>query len=227
MADNPPPHLSDEAQENLTAALSAVVDGQASSEQLGLVMKAWGSDAALRTQWANFQLAGETLRSPEQLLLGASSDEEFLGQLRTRMAKEPVVLAPAAWPSHANEASGHVSPATGKSAHLRQWLGPAAMAASFVFLMSGLVSFIRSNDSSGLDEGATLASANMLAAQTVASAETPHWPLDTAWSTPTGFVPVATGAVRPAESQKTYAMSGAGFADSAVMMPVVMSPVRP
>jgi len=227
MADKPPTYLSDATQESLSAALSAVADGQASPEQLGLVMKTWGSDADLRTRWAHFQLAGEVLRSPEQPMVGGSSDDEFLKQWRARMVQEPVVLAPASWPSHAKESSVQAVQSHGKSARFTQWMGPAAMAASFVFLMSGLVSFIRSNDSSGADGNATLASAHALAAQTVASAETPHWPLDTAWSTPAGFVPVATGAVRPVPPANTYAMSGSGFADSAVMMPVALSPIRP
>lgn len=229
MADKPPHHLSIETQEALTSALSAVADGQASSEQLALVMQAWRTDADLRAQWADFQLVAQALRHPEQTMLGGSSDETFLNDLRTRMAQEPVVLAPALWPAPvtASAGAGKGDQMHGKSARGMQWLGPAAMAACFVFLMSGLVSFIRSNDAAGLQGNVQIAAGGAETERTMAGAEAPHWPLETAWSTPAGFVPVATGSVRPEATYSAYAITGTEPEDSAVMMPASLSRALP
>lgn len=226
MADKTQTHFSDEARATLTAALSAIADGRASKAQLDGVMGAWTNDPVLRAQWTHFQLAGEALRSPEQPMLGTSTDEVFLSRFRTQMAQEPVVLAPGAWPSENDQTAGQRAQVSSKLRWLTPWVGSVAMAASFVFLMSGLVSFIRTDDATQMGRSATLAS-TVVSAQMVASTETPKWPLETAWSTPTGFIPVATGTVRPVPRQTAYAMSGTSFSDSAMMMPVVMSSIQP
>lgn len=121
----------------MSEELSALVDGQASSAQLDEVLSAWSAHPDLRAQWSTYHVAGEVMRSADAAsVITGSSDDDFLGHLRQKLATEPVVLAPAA-----------LALPTVAAPRARRWVGPMAMAASFVLLMSGLVTFIQDNGS--------------------------------------------------------------------------------
>lgn len=100
------------------AWLSALVDGQA--DGLDEACSRWRDDAGLRRDWHTYQLIGDVMRS-EDLATRPAHDAAFLAGLRLRLAREPVVLAPA--------------PAKRRQA----WLVPAAAAAGFVVVAGVLV----------------------------------------------------------------------------------------
>ena len=107
--------------------LSALVDGEAASEDVAQLCAAWRSDAELRRSWHAYQLIGDVLRS-DDLACAPARDEQFLQRLRARMAGEPVVLAPQPAPSPM---------AAGRT--VRRWRAGAAVAAGFVAVAGVLV----------------------------------------------------------------------------------------
>jgi sigma-E factor negative regulatory protein RseA len=145
------------ADAHVSEALSALADGQADDAQMARALSAWREDPQARSHWQAIHLTGDALRSADLPLAGGSSDDAFLARMRERMAGEPVVLAPAALaPTLAPAAAVPgvaVSVASVASLRRRTWAGPLAMAASFVFLMSGLVALVQ--DNSGAIGGAT------------------------------------------------------------------------
>ena len=122
-------------------ALSALVDGQARPDELSQILQAWKGDADTRAAWRDYQFVGDVMRSAE-LAQGTDSDR-FLQNFRTRLAEEPVVLAPAA----ARALEPRVEPFPHAPAAVpavalrrRAWLGPAAVAAGFVMVVGAMVS---------------------------------------------------------------------------------------
>lgn len=99
--------------------LSALADGEARA--VDPACKAWREDAESRRAWHAYQLIGDVMRS-EDLARPAARDADFLATLRTRLAAEPVVLAPAA-------------PAQRR----RPWALPLTAAAGFVVVAGVLV----------------------------------------------------------------------------------------
>jgi sigma-E factor negative regulatory protein RseA len=71
--------------------LSALADGEPDALEGGC--SAWRDDAGARAAWHAYHLIGDVLRSDELAAPGAR-DAAFLAALRTRLAAEPVVLAP-------------------------------------------------------------------------------------------------------------------------------------
>ncbi len=103
--------------------LSALADGELGEAQVSLACMHWRSDAALRSSWHAYQLIGDVLRS-EDLGTAPGRDAGFLAALRSRLADEPVVLAPLA-----------VAAETSVLAERRvrwSWRAPLAVAAGFV-----------------------------------------------------------------------------------------------
>jgi len=115
----------------ISELLSAVADGEASTDDVAAACTAWSRDPQARAAWHGYQLIGDVLRS-EDLGPSAAGDAAFLAALRTRMAAEPVVLAPqaAALPQRADAPRG-----------LRtwRWAAPAAVAASVMVATGWLV----------------------------------------------------------------------------------------
>ena len=115
-------------------SLSAAADGEA--DAVGPACRAWAEDADARASWHAYHLIGDVMRSSE-LASEAGRDAAFLSRLHSRLADEPVVLAPPARPS----------------LRFAAWRVPAAMAAGFA-LAAGValvVSLSRpSGESSGL-----------------------------------------------------------------------------
>jgi sigma-E factor negative regulatory protein RseA len=103
--------------------MSALADGQAS--ELARACGLWRDDADSRRAWHTYHLIGDVLRSDE-LASTPARDAAFLAGLRTRLAAEPVVLAP----------QPRVDPPAGRR---QVWLVPAAMAAGFVAVAGVLV----------------------------------------------------------------------------------------
>jgi sigma-E factor negative regulatory protein RseA len=88
MAERP---LNDEPRQRL----SALLDGECGIDAAEALCRAWRDDASLRESWHAYNLIGDVLRS-EDLAHPVDRDQAFLATLRTRLAEEPVVLAPAA-----------------------------------------------------------------------------------------------------------------------------------
>ena len=104
------------AEDALNEALSAVMDGRATSAEWSLVNAAWAQDPGLRARWALWHAAGDGLRSVE-LPARHRAPEALLDALHAQM---PAPAAPGARRS--------------------EWLAPLAVAASFVMLALGIVS---------------------------------------------------------------------------------------
>lgn len=103
--------------------LSAAVDGD--EQALDRACAAWRSDAQTRATWHTYHLIGDAMRSSE-LANRPAHDEAFLATLRTRLAAEPVVLAPQPLPAAARRTPG-------------AWRVPAAVAAGFAVVAGVLV----------------------------------------------------------------------------------------
>jgi sigma-E factor negative regulatory protein RseA len=101
--------------------ISALVDGEADAVQAGCEL--WRNDTQARDHWHTYHLIGDVLRS-DDLATSPARDAAFLASLRTRLAKEPTVLAP----KPANQPARRVA-----------WLVPAAAAAGFAAVAGVLV----------------------------------------------------------------------------------------
>jgi sigma-E factor negative regulatory protein RseA len=102
--------------------LSSLVDGEAGRERLEQASQEWRRNVDLRRDWHAYHLIGDVMRSDE-LSASPQRDAAFLQALRTRLAEEPVPLAPEPLPPR---------PAVTTSASSgRRWLMPVAAAAGF------------------------------------------------------------------------------------------------
>lgn len=105
--------------------LSRLLDGDVSAQDVEDSCRQWQRDEQARATWHRYQMIGDVLRSDE-LASHAARDARFLAGLRTRLAAEPVPLAPA-------PLEPRTLPATRQSrVSTRRWLVPAAMAAGFM-----------------------------------------------------------------------------------------------
>lgn len=105
-------------------SMSALMDGRLDGASLDSAFSAWRSDAKARECWHAYHLIGDVLRSDE-LAAQPARDEAFLVGLRSKLAAEPVPLAP------------------GRPQGERGWrqrlVAPAAVAAGFVAVAGVLV----------------------------------------------------------------------------------------
>lgn len=139
--------------------LSALMDGELDDAAVMLACAGWRDEAEARASWHAYQLIGDVLRS-EDLASSARRDAEFLGAIRSRLAAEPVVLAPPA--GRASEAPAGL-PAQqvmgARRSARRSWMAPSAVAAGFVAI-AGAVLLTRGPAPALLaDPGANLAQA--------------------------------------------------------------------
>ena len=102
--------------------LSALADGDAQAVEKAC--RQWRDDAQARKTWHTYHLIGDVMRS-EELARPAAGDAAFLAGVRTRLAAEPVVLAPA--------------PVAVPARRRQRWLLPVAAAAGFVMVAGVLV----------------------------------------------------------------------------------------
>ena len=117
--------------------LSALADGDATDGEAARAFQAWRDEPDARATWHSYQLIGDVLRS-EDLACEPAADAAFLAALRTRLAAEPVVLAPqprAEEPAVELPAVANAGAATRSRA---RWQGPMAMAAGFLVVIGGL-----------------------------------------------------------------------------------------
>ena len=167
--------------------LSALVDGELAGDPASQACSHWRESGAARASWHAYQLIGDVLRS-DDLASDPAHDAAFLLALRSRLADEPVVLAPQPLESTANALAvrgklampGRAAGA-GRSGRW-SWLAPSAVAAGFV-LVAGALMVARTPDTlPGLAQGGPLAS--------VASAKSASGQTGVA----TGLDGIATGA---------------------------------
>jgi sigma-E factor negative regulatory protein RseA len=126
-------NLSQESAKDNAAArehLSAMADGELDDAVVGRACAAWHADASHRATWHAYHLIGDVMRS-DDLASDAGRDAAFLGALRTRLATEPVVLAPEPLPATQAAAASHRS--------TWSWRVPTAVAAGFVAVAGVLV----------------------------------------------------------------------------------------
>lgn len=127
-----------------TEHLSSLADGELNADEVAAACAGWRDSEAVRARWHSYQLIGDVLRS-EDFASTASRDASFLAALRTRLAAEPVVLAPEplatplpTWPAVAN--GGRVGGAAAATRDKRGWwMAPSAVAAGFVVIAGMLL----------------------------------------------------------------------------------------
>lgn len=126
--------------------LSALLDAEVGAAEAGTLCKSWQSDAELRAEWHAWHVIGDVLRS-DDLGATASGDAAFLDRLRTRLAEEPVILAPQPLrtPDEHEAGSGELPQVAAVSVRRRwmQWGTPAAVAAGFMLVVGVFVSLPR------------------------------------------------------------------------------------
>jgi sigma-E factor negative regulatory protein RseA len=123
--------------------LSALADGDA--QALDRACAQWRDDGDARQTWHTYHLIGDVMRSDE-LAAAPARDAAFLAALRTRLAAEPVVLAPA-------------PVAAVPSSRRSVWLLPAAVAAGLA-LVAGVMVVAHVGQPGQGGEAATLAAAS-------------------------------------------------------------------
>jgi sigma-E factor negative regulatory protein RseA len=115
-----------------------MADGEAGGDAQERCLALWAERADARERWRHYQLIGDVLRSGELAREGAH-DAAFLSAMRTRLAREPVVLRPT-----------QQAPLR----RIRAWSTPVAAAAGVV-AVAGVVLVLRTPVGS---DGATVAS---------------------------------------------------------------------
>ncbi|WP_259373483.1 sigma-E factor negative regulatory protein [Aquincola tertiaricarbonis] len=137
-------------QQTRRQALSDLMDGAADDGAVARACAAWREDGQSRADWYAYHLIGDVLRS-EDLAHRPQRDEAFLAALRTRLAAEPVVLAPQQAPQielpqplAAPRRAANGGPAgragTGRRSFWRRaWAAPTAVAAGFMAVAGVLV----------------------------------------------------------------------------------------
>jgi len=120
-------------------ALSALADGELAGDAGEAAFRAWRSDPEARRDWHDWHLIGDVLRS-EDLASNPRVELDFCVALRTRLAAEPIVLAPAAIAEPAAQ-----PPSAGRAPRQGRWLFASAAAAGFV-LVAGTFAVVRSVD---------------------------------------------------------------------------------
>ena len=129
-------------------ALSSLVDGEATESEAANLFQRWRDDAELQQTWHLYQLIGDTMRSDE-FAMHPRRSQRLVSAVRSRLAEEPVVLAPDVAeqlaPDVAN-AQARVSPVAspnnrvsgGRLTGLKRWQAPVATAAGFLAVLGGL-----------------------------------------------------------------------------------------
>jgi len=111
----------DKGMDDRRGALSQAMDGEAGAVDAAL--RAYGTDAAARADWHAYHLIGDVLRSGDSAST-AARDAAFVARLRTRLAAEPVPLAPTA---------------LRRPVVRQRWMAGAAVAAGFAAVAGVLV----------------------------------------------------------------------------------------
>lgn len=118
----------DDSNERRWLKLSALCDGEADPAEAQGSFEGWRDDAALRARWHSYQWIGDVMRS-DDLASTAEHDQAFLLALRERLAKEPVVLAPARADSVVPTVASAGQQLAVAGGRRQRWGAPMAMAA--------------------------------------------------------------------------------------------------
>ena len=122
--------------------LSALMDGELEEPSVASACAIWREDEEVRESWHSYQLIGDVLRS-EDLGSDATHDAAFLNAFRSRLASEPVVLAPQPLAVSRLAASGQASHSSSDArGRRRNWTTSAAVAAGFM-AVAGVLLFVR------------------------------------------------------------------------------------
>ena len=122
MNPSPDPSIPAPADAHDRQWLSAAADGE--DLAVGKASELWRASEDARSTWHRYHLIGDVMRSAE-LARPVAHDAAFLTALRSRMAAEPVLLAP---PIRAAAA-----------APARRWAAPAALAAGLMVVAGVLL----------------------------------------------------------------------------------------
>jgi sigma-E factor negative regulatory protein RseA len=118
--------------------LSAMVDGEAEGAAVERLCTVWREQPAARACWHAYHLIGDVLRS-EDLSSDAKRDAAFLRAVRERLAKEPIVLAPATEAVAPVVAAPNIAAVNERFSRWRNWSAPIAVAAGFVAVVGVLL----------------------------------------------------------------------------------------
>lgn len=129
-------------------SLSALADGEV--QALDAALRVWRDDDRARADWHAYHLIGDVMRSDE-LASTPQRDAAFLAAFRERLAKEPVVLAPAT--------------VSAPAVHGVNWRLPMAVAAGFV-AVAGVLLVARMGSSGNGERATELAAASSPGATT-------------------------------------------------------------
>jgi sigma-E factor negative regulatory protein RseA len=110
--------------------LSALVDGELDPDDVARVCADCRADTASQAAWYTYHLIGDVLRS-DDLASAPARDRVALARLRTRLAAEPVVLAPALRVPGVAQQRASRTP--------WPWVGLSAVAAGFAAVAAVLV----------------------------------------------------------------------------------------
>lgn len=122
MNPHPDSHANDTPGTEQRRCLSAAADGDTAA--MDAATRAWRDDANARATWHAYHLIGDVLRSSD-LAAAPARDAAFLSRLRSKLATEPVLLAP-------------LQPVASKRPTSAWWMS-AAVAAGFVVVAGVLV----------------------------------------------------------------------------------------
>lgn len=122
MNPHPDSHANDTPGTEQRRCLSAAADGDTAA--MDAATRAWRDDANARATWHAYHLIGDVLRSSD-LAAAPARDAAFLSRLRSKLATEPVLLAPP-------------QPVASKRPTSAWWMS-AAVAAGFVVVAGVLV----------------------------------------------------------------------------------------
>lgn len=159
--------------------LSALMDGECEPDAVARACRLWRDDPDACAQWHVGHLIGDVLRS-DDLARDPGRDAAFLQDLRARLAREPVVLAPQPVrtpeaPPAAVRSDPRVVPLAERRdrrsplMRMRRWVAPVGMAAG-VALVTGAVLVTRPDATPARDGSG---GGVMLVAAPVAQAQAP------------------------------------------------------
>jgi sigma-E factor negative regulatory protein RseA len=123
--------------ETLRTWLSELADGEADVAGNEGACHAWRERADMRCTWHSYHLIGDVLRS-EELARPPVRDADFLAQLRSKLAAEPIVVAPMP-PRAPGQAALSARDGSARMRRRQSWLFPAAAAAGFMAVAGVLV----------------------------------------------------------------------------------------
>jgi sigma-E factor negative regulatory protein RseA len=111
--------------------LSALADGELDARDTQVACSLWRDDQQAQTQWADYQLIGDVLRS-EDLARSPRHDSALFAAIQAQLALQPVVLAP-----QALTAPQDLPHLTRPSNKRRSWAALSAVAAGVLAVAGG------------------------------------------------------------------------------------------